>query len=308
MQSFSQMYANRHFRSLCLISAALLWMSSNSAWSQVTAPGAELKLVADGFQFTEGPTADENGNVYFTDQPNDRIVQYDFATGKANTWMQPCGRSNGLYFVSPGRLIACADEKNELWSIDIADKQHQVLAKDFAGRGFGGPNDCWVDDHDGAIYFTDPLYKRPYWTQTIPDDHPRGVYRRSADGMLTQVADDFVQPNGIIGNAQKRLLYVADIGARKTYRYKIADDGPLTDKTLFCESGSDGMTLDSQGNLYLTGNKGVTVYNQQGELVQTIGVPRGWTANVTFAGPEKRHLFITAGDAVFVIEMATAGQ
>jgi gluconolactonase len=100
---------------------------------------------------------------------------------------------------------------------------------------------------------------------------------------------------------------VADIDAKKTYRYKIAEDGSLAEKTLFCESGSDGMTLDSQGNVYLTGNKGVTVYNEHGDLIQTISVPRGWTANVTFAGPERRHLFITAGDAVFVIETNTTG-
>jgi gluconolactonase len=81
----------------------------------------------------------------------------------------------------------------------------------------------------------------------------------------------------------------------------------LAEKQLFCKSGSDGMTLDRQGNLYLTGNKGVTVYDRDGNLIQTISVPRGWTANVSFAGPEKRHLFITAKDAVFVIETSVAG-
>ena len=277
--------------------------------ADVTAPGAELKLVAEGYSFTEGPTADEAGNVYFTDQPNDRIVRYDFATGKATTWMQPCGRSNGLFFVKPDRIIACADANNELWSIDIKTKQHKLLVDGFEGRRLGGPNDCWVDG-DGAIYFTDPLYKRPYWTkeQTFPDNHPRGVYRLSASGELTQVADDLVQPNGIIGDAEKRMLFVADINAKRTYRYQIADDGSLAEKQLFCASGSDGMTLDRQGNLYLTGNKGVTVYDPAGKLIQTISVPRGWTANVTFAGPERRHLFITAGNAVFVIETTIAGQ
>ncbi len=276
------------------------------AVADVTAPGAQLKLVGDGYQFTEGPTADEAGNVYFTDQPNDRIIHFDFGSGKATTWMQPSGRSNGLFFVAPDRMIACADANNELWSIDIQTKEHKVLAGGFGGRRLGGPNDCWVD-RDGSIYFTDPLYKRPYWTQTFADDHPRGVYRLSPTGTITQVLDDLKQPNGIVGDAGKRLLFVADINAKRTYRYRIAEDGSLVDKQQFCESGSDGMTLDQQGNLYLTGNKGVTVYDRNGKMIQVIPVPRGWTANVTFAGPENRHLFITAGDAVFVIEMNVAG-
>lgn len=292
---------------LSLFAFSLFAVVVGIAKAEVTAPGGALKLVGEGFEFTEGPTADDSGNVYFTDQPNDRIVRYDFASGKATTWMTPCGRSNGLFFVSPGRLIACADANNELWSIDIKTKTHQVLVGDFEGRRFGGPNDCWVD-RDGTIYFTDPLYKRPYWTQTIADDHPRGVYRLSADGKLTQVLADLRQPNGIIGQPETRTLFVADINAKRTYRYKIDDDGTLTEKQLFCSSGSDGMTLDQQGNLYLTGGKGVTVYNPQGELIQTISVPRGWTANVTFAGPENRHLFVTAGNAIFVIEMAVAGS
>jgi gluconolactonase len=273
--------------------------------AEVTAPDAQLKLVGEGFQFTEGPTADDSGNVYFTDQPNDQIVRFDFATGQCDTWLKPCGRSNGLFFVS-GKLIACADENNELWRIDIETKKQELLVGQFEGKRFGGPNDCWVD-RDASIYFTDPLYQRPYWKQTIAADHPRGVYRLSAAGELTRVADDLRQPNGIIGDAARRVLYVADIGARRTYRYRMAADGSLTDKTLFCQAGSDGMTLDQQGNVYLTGGKGVTVYDPEGKRIQTIAVPRGWTANVTFAGPEKHHLFITAGNAVFVIETKMTG-
>lgn len=291
---------------LSLFIMAAVSLGQLTASGQVIAPGAELKLVSDGYSFTEGPTADEAGNVYFTDQPNDRIVFYDFSSGKATTWMQPSGRSNGLFWVGPDRMIACADADNELWAINAKTKTHQVLLKDFEGRRFGGPNDCWVD-RDGTVYFTDPLYKRPYWTQPFEGNHPRGVYRLAPDATVSQVAGDLVQPNGIIGDADKRLLWVADINARRTYRYKIADDGSLADKTLFCESGSDGMTIDRQGNIYLTGNKGVTVYDPQGKELQSIPVPRGWTANVTFAGPDRRHLFITAGDAVFVIE-TTIGQ
>lgn len=294
------------FPSRCWLPALCFLAICGVAEAQVIGPHAELKLVGDGFTFTEGPTTDEAGDVYFTDQPNDRIVRYDFATAETTTWLEPSGRSNGLYFVAPDRIIACADASNELWSIDLKTKQHQVLASGIDGRRFGGPNDCWVD-RDGSIYFTDPLYKRPYWSQEFASDHPRGVYRLSPSGELSQVIDDLVQPNGIIGDAEKRSLFVADINARRTYKYRLTEDGSLADKTLFCESGSDGMTIDQQGNLYLTGGKGVTVFDSGGKVIETINVPRRWTANVTFAGPENRHLFITAGDAVFVIETNATG-
>ncbi|QDT03724.1 Gluconolactonase precursor [Rubripirellula lacrimiformis] len=272
----------------------------------IIADGVQLQLAGDGYSFTEGPTADADGNVYFTDQPNDRIVFFDFATRKASTWLQPAGRSNGLYFVAKDRMIACADAENQLWSFNLNDKSHKVLLENNNGQRFGGPNDCWADQ-DGSIYFTDPMYQRPYWNTPLPADHPRGVYRLSAGGELTQLLDNLVQPNGIIGDAERRRLYIADIGDKKTYSYRIAQDGSLIDRELYCTSGSDGMTIDINRRLYLTGSEGVTVYKDDGTLVETIAVPRKWTANVTFGGPENKHLFITAGDSVFTIETTTEG-
>ena len=136
--------------------------------------------------------------------------------------------------------------------------------------------------------------------QQLPD------FRVAPDGEITQVASDLIQPNGIIGDPNKRILYIADINAGKTYRYRIKDDGSLTGKTLFCESGSDGMTIDRMGNVYLTG-KGVSVYNPAGKRIAQIPVPRGWTANITFAGPNRQHLFITASDSVFQIKTLMQG-
>ena len=283
---------------------------AQTATTSILADGAELKEVVTGLKFTEGPTADASGNVYFTDQPNDQILYYDFTTGKAETWMQPSGRSNGLYFDATNqdtpRLIACADEKNELWAINLKTRSHQVLAKEFDGRAMGGPNDCWVDG-DGSIFFTDPLYQRPWWPNKMAEDHPRSVFHMTIDGKVRQVAADLTQPNGIIGDAERRELYVADIDAKTIYRYSIAQDGALTNKTVFCEMASDGLTIDENRNLYLTNGQGVTVFKTDGEPIENIKIPKGWTANVTFAGPENKHLFITASDSVYVIEMNVAG-
>ena len=287
----------------CLMNASTA-LAQNEASATVTAAGAELKLVNADYKFTEGPAVDAQGNVYFTDQPNDRILRWS-TDGKMETWMQPCGRSNGLFFDRDGNLIACADNKNELWKIK-PDKSHEILASNFEGKLFNGPNDVWVAG-DGSLYFTDPFYKRPYWERTEDKQMPQRVYRlKPTDKSLSIAAADFQQPNGIVGDAEKKLLYVADIGAKKTYRFKINDDGSLSDRHLFCEMGSDGMTLDSQGNLYLTG-KGVIVFNPEGKQIQTIEVPENWTANVCFGGADRKTLFITASDSVYTMAMKVAG-
>jgi len=272
--------------------------------TDIVAPGATLKKLAGGFQFTEGPAADREGSVYFTDQPNDRIVRWD-VDGTCATWMQPCGRSNGLYFDHVGNLLACADEKNQLWSIS-PEKKVTVLVKEYEGKLLNGPNDLWVRP-DGGLYVTDPFYKRPYWTRGPREQPCQGVYYLSPDRKrLVRVVDDLVQPNGIIGAPGGKAVYVADIRDKKTYRYVVQPSGALGDPHLFCEMGSDGMTVDQQGNVYLTG-RGVTVFNPRGEKIRHIDVPERWTANVTFGGKDRRLLFITASKAVYGLEMAVRG-
>ncbi|MEO1013485.1 MAG: SMP-30/gluconolactonase/LRE family protein [Bacteroidota bacterium] len=280
-------------------------LSSCHAQKGIIADGAELTLVAEEYSFTEGPAMAPNGDVYFTDQPNDRILKWDTRQNSVETYLQPSGRSNGLYFDNDGNLLSCADEKNELWRID-AQKKVTVLVSDFEEKKLGGPNDLWVDPQ-GGIYFTDPFYKRSWWTHTEPEIAERRVYYLSPDKKeLKIVARDFVMPNGIIGTADGKTLYVADIGDKKTYIYTVQKEGTLTNRRLFCELGSDGMTLDHKGNVYLTGD-GVTVFNAKGEQVQHIPVPEKWTANVTFGGPDQDILFITAMDSVYTLEMVVHG-
>ncbi|HVY71524.1 MAG TPA: SMP-30/gluconolactonase/LRE family protein, partial [Verrucomicrobiae bacterium] len=266
---------------------------SLAAEAGIIAPQATLAHLGGGYSFTEGPGVDKEGNVYFTDQPNDRIVKWS-VDGTTTDWLKPAGRSNGTRFDQHGNLITCADEKNELWSIS-PDKKVTVLVKDFGGKLLNGPNDLWVRP-DGNLYFTDPLYKRDYWKRDPARQQPGEYvyYLEMKTGKVTPVATDLKQPNGIVGTPNGKKLYVADIGASKTYSYTIQKDGTLADKTLFCKLGSDGMTMDAQGNVYLTG-KGVTVFNPAGQQIEHIDVPEPWTANVTFAGKDHKLLFITAG-------------
>lgn len=267
-------------------------------------PAAKLTLASADYSFTEGPAADAKGNVYFTDQPNDRILKWS-VDGKISTYLQPCGRSNGLCFDSKGKLWACADEKNELWIIAPSGKK-QVVVKEHAGRLLNGPNDVWVRP-DGGAYFTDPYYERPYWRRGPKAYNGEYVFYLSPDRTsLTPVATDLVRPNGIIGTPDGKTLYVADIDGHKTYSYRVQPDGTLTGKRLFCELGSDGMTIDNEGNVYLTG-QGVTVFDKSGKQIEHIDVPEGWTANICFGGRDRRTLFITASKSVYTLRMRVHG-
>ena len=273
--------------------------------SVVVAAGSQLQKLAGDFQFTEGPAADAEGNVFFTDQPNDRILKWS-VDGKLTTFLQPSGRSNGLCFDAQGNLWACADEKNELWRIDKSGAA-TVVVRDFQGKRLNGPNDLWIRP-DGGIYFTDPFYKRNYWKHDQPEQDRQAVYFLSSDHQtVKRVDDELQQPNGIIGADDGKLLYVADIRAQKTYAYEIQPDGALQNKRLFCEKGSDGMTIDAEGNVYLTGD-GVWVYDRSGKQIDHLEVPERWTANVCFGGHDRQTLFITASKGWYSIKMRVAGQ
>jgi len=287
----------------------LLPLCASLVQAQVpSAAGAELTLVADGFTFTEGPAADAEGNVYFTDQPNDRILKWSVESGKVTDFMKPAGRANGLFFDRTGQLIACADEKSQLWSIDITTQKVTILLDGYQGNLFNGPNDVWARPA-GGLYFTDPFYKRDHWqNRDAPEQEKQRVYFLPEGAEIPIVVEEsLVQPNGIIGTADGKTLYVADIGGNRTYQYQINADMTLSERKLFCEMGSDGMTLDADGNLYLTG-KGVTVFDKEGKKLGEIPVPEGWTANVTFGGKEHKTLFITAMDSLYSLEMTVVGM
>jgi len=295
---------NTAFKLVLAAMLALIHPTLADETNSVIAPGAKLEKLAGDFKFTEGPTADKDGNVFFTDQPNNRILKWS-VDGKLSTFMQPAGRANGMFFDAQGNLLACADEKTELWSV-TPDGKHTVLAKEFEGKALNGPNDVWVRA-DGSLYFTDPFYKRPWWDYNQPPQGTEQVYFLSADRKtLKRVTTDLVQPNGIIGTPDGKKLFVADIKASKTYAFDIQPDGALANKRLHCELGSDGMTLDEAGNLYLTG-RGVTVFDKAGKKIENIAVPEGWTANVSFGGKDHKTLLVTASTGLYSIQTKHRG-
>ncbi len=270
----------------------------------VVANGEVPVLISKQFKFTEGPAADEFGNVFFTDQPNNKIWKYD-TSGKLSLFLDKAGRSNGLYFDQSGNLIACADEQNQLWSIS-PKKKITVLVKTLKGKKLNGPNDVWVNSN-GDIYFTDPYYQRYYWKRRASEIDGEKVYllRKGAKEPVV-AASIFKKPNGIIGTPDGKYLYIADIDDNKTYRFEIGPDGSLINSKVLIEQGSDGMTIDSEGNIYLTGI-GITVYDSEGKKIQRIDIDEPWTANVCFGGKNRDILFITASTALYMLNMKVKG-
>lgn len=272
--------------------------------SGLIAKNAVLEKVSSQFSFTEGPAVNKKGEIYFTDQPNDKIWKYD-VKGNLSLFMDKTGRSNGLYFDQSGNILACADEKGELWSI-APDGSKKVLLDNLGGKQFNGPNDLWPDA-TGGIYFTDPYYQRNYWTrQQSALDGMKVYYLPKGAKQPVMLEDKMMRPNGIVGSAVGKLLYVADIGAGKIYRYTITSPGVLADKQLFYNQGSDGITLDNKGNLYLSGN-GVTIIDKTGKKIGYIPVPSKWVGNLCFGGKKKNILFITASESIYTIKMKVKG-
>ena len=273
----------------------------------VVAKNAEPVKVGEGYTFTEGPAVHRNGDVYFTDQPNDKIFKWSATRKDVTLFKEGAKRSNGMYFDRKDILVSCADEENQLIAID--DKGNsKVLIENFKGKKLNGPNDVWISPN-GGMYLTDPLYKRPWWTgrsQEMEQDGEHLYYLAPDRIQFFRVDEKLVKPNGLVGTPDGKKLYVADIGDKKTYVYDVEEDGYLKNRKVFCEMGSDGMTIDNRGNVYLTG-KGVTVFNSKGEQIAHIPVDANWTANVVFGGTERNTLFITAMDAVYTIEMKVRG-
>lgn len=264
-----------------------------------------LKLVARQFDFTEGPAADKEGNVFFTDQPNNTIWKYD-TYGKLSLFSDHAGRANGTYFDKKGNLIACADEHNELWSIDPKGRVKILLGR-VDGLALNGPNDLWIDPK-GGIYFTDPYFQRKYWTRQAPEMKGEKVYYLKSGKKEPVVADgDLLKPNGIVGTRDGKLLYVGDGKAGKVFKYQIEADGKLSGKQGLIDQRTDGMTLDELGNIYLTGN-GVTVYDASGKRIGHIEIKEPWTSNVCFGGKNHDILFITASKAVYLMPMKVKGM
>ena len=206
---------------LAALLLAITTVSLSAQKASMVAVGAKVEKLAGGFKFTEGPAADAQGNIFFSDIPNNRIHKWS-SDGKLSTFRENSGGANGLYFDKKGNLLACEGTGRRLVSIDPTGNV-TVLADKYQGKQFNSLNDLWID-RTGGVYFTDPRYGG---RDDMEQDGEHVYYLSPDRKKLIRVIADLVKPNGVIGTADGKKLYVADHGGKKTFVYDINKDGTL---------------------------------------------------------------------------------
>ncbi|KLT67149.1 hypothetical protein AB669_03985 [Pedobacter sp. BMA] len=264
-------------------------------------------LLSNQFVLTEGPAVGIDGTIYFNDVADNKTYKYTSA-GKLSLFKMNSGNLSGMYMDHSGSLIACSGTSHRLLKIDAKGEVSIILdINDF--QPLNGPNDLWIN-RKGDIYFTDPYYPPADGTiQEIGSDTSTQRVLLLKNGMAKKVAvvdGTLIKPNGIVGTPDGKFLYVADIKADKTYQYNINSDGTLSNKRIFYNKGSDGMTLDERGNLYLTGEE-ITVVNPKGIKIASIHTPSKKITNLCFGGKESNMLLITAKKEVYLLKMNVTG-
>jgi gluconolactonase len=275
-------------------------------WTVVD-PKAKLGVVGTGFGFTEGPVWDESGFLYVSDETINKIFRLHLDGKKEE--VIALGDPDGNTYDRQHRLIDCASVLRAIIEI-TPDGKYKILADHYDGKKLNSPNDVIVGP-DGAIYFTDPTLDLVAGEkQEIPF---QGVYRLDAKGNLTLLTKDLTQPNGLAFSPDGRHFYVDDSEKRNIRVYDVAPDGTLANGRIFGdEPGAkndgvpDGIKVDKNGNLFITGPKGIWVWDANGNHLGTIVMPEQ-PANLTWGDKDYRTLYITATTSVYRLEMKTQG-
>jgi gluconolactonase len=275
--------------------------------------------VAATTAFTEGPTVDRDGNVYFSEIMSQRIMKLS-PDGVLSTYREHSNNANGLVIDPEGRLIAC-EGADFTWNkvfvkgqprvtrTDLRTGAMEVLADNYQGMPFKGPNDVTYDGK-GRLYFT--------------DTQGSAVYRIDAPGKIARLleAPDVERPNGILVSPDDKVLYVADSapvgrGVRLLRAYDLLADGSIRNKRVLYDFGMvrgiDGMSVDVEGNIYgaagslRDGKLGIHVISPSGMLLRIIPIPEEPITNDTFGGPDMKTLYVTAGKSLYKFRAEIAG-
>jgi gluconolactonase len=283
----------------------------NSEFRRIVPEGAKVERLGTGFQFTEGPVWNvKGGYLLFSDIPANRIKKWTPKDGISD-FRFPSGKSNGLTFDRRGRLIAC-EHANRRVSRTEEDGTIVTIASHYKGKKLNSPNDVVVKS-DGSVYFTDPPYGLNPTFGTFEEQELTfyGVYRVSPNGdNLSLLIDDSV-PNGLAFSPDESLLYVADTEMNHIRVFNVNDNGKTTNGRIFAEiSGEplapDGMKVDSEGNVYVTGKGGIWVLNLEGRRLGIITVPE-LPANLCWGDREWKTLYITARTSIYRVHLNIAG-
>lgn len=269
---------------------------------------AKLETVATGFGFTEGPVWDAAGFLYVSDEDLNKIFRVNLSDGRKEELIS-LGDPDGNTYDRQGRLVDCASVLRAIIAIS-KDGKYEILADRFEGKKFNSPNDVIVGP-DGALYFTDPTLDLPKGQKQ--EIAFQGVYRLDENRKLTLLTKDLTQPNGLAFSPDGRKFYVDDSERRDIRVYDVAADGSLTNGRIFGEEPGeknegvpDGIKVDRDGNLFVTGPKGIWVWSPDGAHLGTIALPEQ-PANLTWGGADLSTLYITATTSVYRLQTAVHG-
>ena len=279
-----------------------------------------IEQITTGADLSEGPAFDPFGGLYFSDQPNNRILKYT-VQGDQQLFLQPAGVANGLMFDYQGRLVMCQSNSGNFPEDTTAGKRRiarieqdgslTVLADTFGGKPLIGPNDLCMDLRE-RIYFTDPYYPNPVVEKTQENS---GVYRIDSIGHIQQIISNLEKPNGILISPDGRLLFVSDRGTQKLHRYFIHDDGAVEHQKVVYDfspdRGIDGMAMDSKGLIYGAAGEGETtgiyvIDPVNSKILDVIYTPEK-AYNVAFGGDDKKDLYVAAGGSIYMTRTVNEG-
>ena len=285
-----------------------LQANSPEFWNLI-ARDAKLDQVAGGFGFTEGPVWDSAGFLYVSDETLNKIFRVYVSDGRKKEEVIAIGDPDGNTYDRHGRLIDCASVLRDIIAVS-KDGKYEVLADKFEGKKFNSPNDVILGP-DGALYFTDPTLDLVQGQkQEIPF---QGVYRLDENGKVTLLTKDLTQPNGLAFSPDGKKFYVDDSEQRNIRVYDVAQDGSMANGRIFGDEHGekndgvpDGIKVDVQGNLLVTGPKGIWVWDAKGKHLGTIAMPEQ-PANLTWGGQDSKTLYITATTSVYRLETRTHG-
>lgn len=307
-------------RTLHCAGVIVLVVASSALGQESSTPTQQLQVAAT-VAFLEGPTTDAEGNVFFTDLNGGRILKLS-ADGRVTTFREPSNRANGLLFDPEGRLLACESGDREqipprVTRTDMKTGQIEVLADNYQGQRFNGPNDITFDGK-GRLYFTDLA--------------GGAVYRIDPDKRLTRILarPQIDRPNGLAISPDDRTFYLIEAnqsegGPRMIRAYDLAPDGSVANMRVFHNfypgRSGDGMCIDSQGSLYvaaglnrtrgtsetLATKAGIHVFSSSGKLIDFFPVYEDSVTNCGFGGSDLKTLYVTAGKLLLKMQTSVPG-
>jgi gluconolactonase len=266
------------------------------------------------YVFTEGPSYDGEGKIYFVDNEQSLIISYDLQTNTLSTWATETQGANGTAFLTSGELVSCRGVARDVVLWGPNGKAKQVLALEYEGRRFNAPNDL-VISRTGWIYFTDPDFEQCH-------SMPESVYSISPQGVVRRIDEGIARPNGIVLTPDERVLIINGTTQRELIAHDVGTDGRVSNRRTFALVrdpdrqtyssypeqwfGCDGMAVDIEGHLYVTTGAGIQVFDHRGNFVGIIKVQQKPT-NVCFGGMENRTLFITAQSSLYCMQCKIPG-